>query len=53
MDFGSESIRTESITEKKETTFRMDSVVGHGGKAIIGDAMGCGKRIHAIAVMQH
>ena len=27
MDFGSKSIRTESITEKKETTFQMDSVL--------------------------
>ena len=27
IDFGSKSIRTESITEKKETTFQMDSVL--------------------------
>ena len=27
MDFGSKSIRTESITEKNETTFQMDSVL--------------------------
>ena len=27
MDFGSKSIRTESITEKNETTFQMDSVM--------------------------
>ena len=35
MDFGSKSIRTESIPEKKETTFQMDSVLmDFGSKSI-------------------